>query len=128
MNKPPYTSGKAVLPLRAFGSIQGTVDTLSRRYGLKFVIYDDLFDRAVYCFLKRGQEDRVRDFWGEKVIVSGTVYRYAENGKPYQIRDIISIHALQTRPPGSYKNAAGVLKLRDGETPVSVVRSFRDAE
>ena len=51
-------------PFRAvasYGAIEGQIETLSKRKGLRFTLYDALNDRAVSCYLENGNEDRLRD-------------------------------------------------------------------
>ena len=119
-------NGERREPVYAFGAIKGTVQTLSRRRGIRFILYDALFDRAVSCYLKAGEEDKVRGFWGKKVIVSGLIGRSAESGKPFAIRDITKIEQAESSTPGSYRLARGIIRLQEGETAEGVIRRLRD--
>lgn len=112
----------------SFGSLKGWVQTLSRRRGVKFTLYDVLFDRPISCYLKDGQEDMIRDYWGKKVSVTGRIGRDAESGKPFAIRDIVAINPVKNSEPGSYRLARGVLQLAEGETPEGVIRELRDGQ
>jgi hypothetical protein len=114
------------LPVYSFGTIKGTVQTLSRRRGVRFTVYDAIFDRAISCYLKEGQEDEIKDYWGKTVLVSGLVGRDGETGKPFAIRDISQIRLVESSAPGSYKLARGILQLKEGETPESVIRAVRN--
>ena len=53
-------------PLKSHGMLTGVVETLTKRRGLKFTIYDRIFDKPVTCYLKEGQEDFIRDFWASR--------------------------------------------------------------
>ena len=86
-------------------------DTLGRRRGVRFTLYDALFDKPIICVLPDGQEALVRDHWGRKVLVSGRISRDGETGKPYAIRDIIRIEPAEVSEPGSWRNAIGSLRL-----------------
>jgi hypothetical protein len=66
---------------KSHGQIRGTVQTLTNRGGLKFTLYDSIFDSPISCYLSEGQEEIMRGLWGRKVIVSGIIGR-----EPYQQR------------------------------------------
>ncbi|MCL5997148.1 MAG: hypothetical protein M1546_13995 [Chloroflexi bacterium] len=112
--------------LKSHGVLTGVVETLTRRRGLKFTIYDRIFDKPVTCYLKEGQEDTIRDLWGKQVAISGRIYRNAQNGRPYAVRDITTIHKVDEVPPGSYRRARGVLAGKLDQLPEQVIRSIRD--
>lgn len=112
----------------AIGSIKGTVEALSRRYGVRFTLYDAIFDRPINCYLESGHEDEVRDYWGKKVFVSGLVTRDSDTGKPIAIRKVAQIRPAQSSTPGSYRNARGAIRLDQGETSDGIIRKIRDAE
>ena len=113
-------------PYKAFGTLKGKVQTLSSRRGVKFTLYDAIFDKAISCYLKEEQEDTIREYWGKKVLVSGVISRDAETGKPYSIKDITGIQLVKASEPGSYKLAKGIWRLKEGETPESAIRAARD--
>src|SRR5713226_1487473 len=48
-------------PAGAFGAVEGEVQTLTKRHGLRFTLYDALSDRAVSCYLQAGQEEQMRN-------------------------------------------------------------------
>lgn len=98
-------------PKVSIGTLKGRIDTLGRRRGVRFTLYDTLFDKPIPCFLPEGREDMVRNFWGRKVIVSGRISRDGETGKPYAIRNITNIELANASEPGSWRNAVGVLDL-----------------
>jgi hypothetical protein len=120
-------SGVAIQPLQSHGVVSGTVETLTKRRGLKFTIYDGIFDKPITCYLKEGQEDLIRDFWGKQVAVSGKIYRNAQTGRPYAVRNITIIRPIEDVPPGSYRRARGVLAGKLGQSPEQLIRSLRDA-
>ena len=65
------------LRTRALGSIEGIVHTLQRREGLVFALYDSLLDRRVLCYLQPEQEEKMREIWGKRVRVTGSISRDA---------------------------------------------------
>jgi len=50
----PSVQAEAQRQLHAYGSVEGRVQTLTSRGGLRFVLYDSLFGKAVYCYLQAG--------------------------------------------------------------------------
>ncbi len=112
----------------SFGEIKGTVETLSRRHGLRFMLYDPTFNRAISCYLDEGQEELVRDVWGRSVIVSGQIGREPIQQRPVVIRHIREVRVLDETPGGDYRRARGVLQAeQDGDRPEARIRSMRDA-
>jgi hypothetical protein len=109
----------------AYGAIKGWIQTLSMRRGLKFTLYDALYDKGVACYLKQGQEELVRNAWGYKTLVSGYITRDS-TGKPLSIRDISTIEILPESDPEAWKRAAGVFPRGDEPAEVAV-RRIRDA-
>jgi len=112
----------------SLGSLTGQVQTLSNRGRLRFTLYDALFDRAISCYLEPGQEEIMRNAWGQRVTVSGEIGREPERGRPVVVRRIRCV-ALQTPvEPGTYKAARGALQGAYGDRSELLVRRIRDAE
>ena len=113
--------------LVANGAVEGTVETLSRRKGLRFTLYDTHFDRAVSCYLNTGQEDVVRSAWGNRAIVEGRITREPIAGRPVIIRDITAVEVIEHRP-GGFKRARGAVPVPpSAPPPEEFVRRLRDA-
>lgn len=113
----------------SLGTVTGTVETLSRHTGLKFTLYDDLFDRAVPCYPSPGQEDLLRDVWGRRVSVTGTISREPFRGMPISLRDIRQITLVPEVPPGSFREARGIVPVAKGNDRAEmVIRRLRDAQ
>ena len=113
----------------AFGAIEGVVQTLSNRRGLRFTLFDSVFDKAVSCYLEADQESIMRDAWGRRAIVEGSVTRDPESARPFSIRRISHVELVTDYPPGSYRLARGILPLKSGDpTPEEAIRRVRDAE
>jgi hypothetical protein len=109
------------------GTITGEVDTLSRRRGLKFMLYDHLFDKAVVCNLKENQQEIMREAWGKRVTVHGSILRDPETGRPLAAHNITKVEIHPDNLPGSYKRARGAIPWKEGmELPESVIRRLRD--
>lgn len=112
----------------SIGAITGRVQTLSNRAGLRFNLYDTLFDKAVACYLAPGQEEIMREAWGQRARVSGTISREASTGRPTAIRNIMNVEILQDAEPGSYRRARGAVPRPPGAMLAEdVIRKLRDA-
>jgi hypothetical protein len=112
--------------LQAWGTVDGTVETLTSHRRLEFILYDTHFDHPVHCIVRHEQEAIMLQMWRKLVRVSGLVVRDAQSGYPLEIHEIGEIRELQISAPESYRNAAGILNLR-GEAPEVLVRRLRDA-
>lgn len=120
--------GKAAPMKYSLGTVKGTIQTLSMRKKLSFTIWDSLFDKPVNCYLKEGEEERMRNAWGKHAVVSGKIGRQAESGRPIVIREVKSIRIFEQPEPGSYRHARGVLPwTRGDEKPEILLRRMRDA-
>lgn len=110
----------------AYGSIEGRIQTLSSRRGLEFTLFDTLFDKAVTCRLREGEEHLVADKWNRLALVYGLISRNPVTGKPVSIRDISNIVPLPERN-GEYRQARAILPFTlDDETEDTLGR-LRDA-
>jgi hypothetical protein len=115
------------LPLRSFGTVTGRVQMLGSRRHLGFTLYDDLFDRAVNCYLRAEQNDLIRDKWNRRVMVEGTISRDPESGRPIAVRDIVAIELLPEVGPDDYRAAEGMFAdLPGDESLVTTMRRLRD--
>jgi hypothetical protein len=113
--------------IKSLGAIEGRVQTLSNRKGLRFVLFDTLNDRAVSCYLTEGQEERMREIWGKRAIVEGEISREKETGRPIAIRNITDIKVLLEPERGSYLRARGIAP-RKPSAPLAeeIIRQLRD--
>lgn len=111
----------------SYGTVKGTIETLTKRRQLSFTLWDSLFDKPVHCYFKEGEEENMRSVWGMKAVVSGRVGRQPESGKPLIIREVRYVRVVKDIEPGSYRNARGVLPWgRGDETPEDMIRRLRD--
>ncbi len=112
----------------AIGAVTGRVQVLSNRGGLRFNLYDTVHDRAVSCYLKLGQEELMREAWGQRAMVSGQVTRDAVTGRPITIRQILNVEILEEAAAGSYRDAKGAVPWQPGDmSPEDAIRKLRDA-
>jgi hypothetical protein len=115
----------AVVIPPAYGAVEGRVQTLTSRAGLRFTLYDTLYDRAVSCYLAEGFEDIMRDAWGHRAVVEGLVTRDPDSGRPLAVRQVTGVELLSELPPGGYRKLRGISpsSLRAEEA----IRRLRDA-
>ena len=117
-----------ITPSVSVGAITGRVQTLSSRSGLRFNLYDAIHDRAVACYLGLGQEEIMREAWGNRATVVGRVSRDPVTGKPISIRDIRQVKLLDDVAPGTYRQARGAVPWEPGDMmPEEAIRLLRDA-
>jgi len=112
----------------SYGVIKGIVESISRRRGLKFTLYDEVFDRSITCYVKEDQKEHMRDIWGKRIAVSGRIRREPIHGNPVSITEITKLRILPERQPGGWRRAIGILPLApDAERPETIIRRLRDA-
>ena len=112
----------------AIGSVVGTIQILSNRGSLRFNLYDNVFDKAVSCYLSPGQEDLMREVWGRQATVKGRVTRDAASGRPITIRQIMGVDVINEQPLGSFREARGAVPWTPGNLlPEEAIRRLRDA-
>ena len=70
---------------KALGSIEGKLETISERRGLKFIVYDSLTDRPIRCIFDDELLSEITNAFGKRVYVYGIVY-YVKSGIPQTIR------------------------------------------
>lgn len=123
---PDIASASATV--KSLGALEGRVQTLSNRKGLRFNLYDTLLDRAVSCYVQEGKEDLMRQIWGRRAIVEGEIHRDAITGRPIAVRRISSIRVLAEGQRGSYLVARGIAPREVGAPRAEeVIRQLRDA-
>lgn len=110
----------------AYGAIEGRVQTLSNRGGLRFTLYDLLHDRAVSCYLQEGHEEIMRDAWGKVAVMEGWVSRDPLTGRPITIRQVSTVRVMP-ESKGSYRDARGVSPPKTDLLPEHAIRRLRNA-
>ena len=114
--------------IKTFGAIEGRVQTLTNRKGLRFTLFDVLQDRAVSCYLAEGQEEMIREVWGKRAIIEGEISRDRLSSRPITIRKITSVRLLPEVLQGNYLRARGIAPIREGGAmPEIIIRQLRDA-
>lgn len=126
---PPLTSAVGDQPggdSTSLGTVRGRVETLSRRTGLSFNLYELTTDSAVKCYMDPDDEETMRSVWGRVADVTGTVRRDAETDRPVWIRRVTTVEPVDAGDPNSYLRARGALRIpRPAE---ELVRQMRDAD
>lgn len=107
------------------GAVEGRIQTLSSRGGLRFTLYDTLLDKAVSCYLKEGFENIMRDTWGKLATVEGIVQRDRTTGRPLTVRQVTSVASIR-EASDSYKRSRGTV-TSTGVAPEAAIRAVRDA-
>lgn len=111
----------------SYGAIEGHIDTLGRRKGLHFTLYDSIHDRAVSCYVSPDIEEILRGIWGKYALVEGWIRRDPVTGRAQTVRRIRQITPLPDREEvGEFRQARGVVNL-GGEKPEDIVSRIRDA-
>jgi hypothetical protein len=124
----PAVPYEVVVPRVAFGAVEGRIQTVSSRHGLRFTLYDSLDDRAVSCYVTTEQAEQLREAWGRRAIVEGQVSRDPLTGRPIAVRQVTALTVLPDAKPGSYRDARGVVPLAGGGLlPEDAIRRVRDA-
>jgi len=111
----------------AFGAVEGIVEALSRRRGLRFTLYDLLYDKAVSCYLEPGHEDIMRDVWGKRAIVHGRVRRDPLTGRPLSVRNVTEVRVVTEGRRGDWRAAEGAYQASSEAQPEDRIRALRDA-
>ena len=112
-----------------YGAVEGRIQTLSNRGGLRFTLYDLLYDKAVSCYLAEGSELLMRDSWGRMALVEGLVKRDPVTGRPIAVRQVSNVTILEEGTLGAWRSAIGALSnITDGEPAEETIRRIRDAE
>jgi hypothetical protein len=119
---------QALVDATAFGAVVGRIDTLSRRDGLRFTLYDALNDKAVSCYLKPGSEEIMWNVWGRLATVSGVIRRDQVTGRPLSIRHVTDVRLLPEGTAGDWRTARGVVSGSPTISPEAAIRAVRDAE
>ncbi len=112
----------------AYGAVKGRIQTLTSRGGLRFTLYDLLFDKAVSCYFEEGKQDLIRDLWGKMAIVEGLISRDPQNGRPLAIRRVSNITPIsEPQQRFEYREALGAAPSLNGLSPEEAIRRIRDA-
>ena len=110
--------------LDSFGALEGVVETLARRRGMRLVVYPDNEAGGIPCFVTPEHEARMPDLWGKRVRVEGLLRRNGETGMPLSIRDVTDIEVVE--PPAEEREELwGILPVASRK-PEEIMRAEWD--
>lgn len=113
----------------SFGAVEGRIDDLLGHSGLRFVIWDSIFNLRVTCETTQEQEQRMRELWKKDVIVEGMVARDPDTGRPKRITEITDLEVMPQPTSGEGPTAWGAVPREpDERLPEEIIRKTRDAE
>lgn len=126
----PLIKALNIAPQASLGGLQGRVQVLSNRGGLRFTMYDLLYDKAVSCYVAEGKEELLRDVWGKLAVVEGQITRDPLTGRPLAIRQVSNITPVADPEPAArmYELARGAVKPFGNASPEETIRRLRDAQ
>lgn len=93
---------------KALGAIEGKLQMMTQRGGLKFAIYDDLTDRRVECSVTPEMFEEIKAAFGKRVSVYGIV-SYRGNGVPDNIK-VQEFRVLSKENLPTFEDVKGILK------------------
>ena len=112
----------------SIGAITGNALALNSRSELLFILYDDVLDKRVECHFPPGYEETMREAWGKRVRVYGTITRDWETGVAKTVRNLLDVEILEEPEPGAFRKAKGIIPWKPGDPlPEEVIRLSRDA-
>jgi hypothetical protein len=110
----------------AYGAVEGRVQTISNRGGLRFTVYRSIDQKAVSCYVEDGWQDIMTDAWGKVAVVEGWVTRDRLSDRPKSVRHVRTITIKGDGNPGDWREARGAVPVPIGamsaESAVSRVR------
>lgn len=102
--------------MEAYGELRGRLQSVSSRSGLRAVLYDEIFDKAVRLIVTADQHETLRALWDAPVVVEGVIRRDRKSARPLSMPEVREI-----RPDAgpeinrSWLDAYGVLAGVGGE-------------
>lgn len=110
----------------SYGELRGEVGAIVRRPRVQMTVYDELFDRGIPCYLDKTWSDKVSQFWGKQIAVTGLIYRDELTDRPYKVRGVVNVHILRPSA-GNFRRARGAIPWQPGDEPAEVtIRRLRD--
>ncbi len=111
---PSTMAGRSVAPasssVETQGELRGRLQSLSSRTGLRAVLYDDLFDRAVRLVLTPDQHEILRSAWDTAVVIDGVIRRDQLSGRPLSMPQVWRIRPQPAVPDNlNWLDAYGAL-------------------
>ncbi len=86
-----------------YGTVEGTLDTLSARGRLHFTISEPIWNMAVQCTVPDDLVESMRGMWRQRVAAHGLVH-YDREGLPTSIRaEEVELFPYDETPIGDYR-------------------------
>lgn len=124
--KPEYKSLDKKIAISSYGQVTGKIETISSRHGLRFILYDSFFDRAVTCYVNNEKDEKLlADNFLKVVTVSGLVTRDPENDRPFRVTKINHIAQIK-HLAYTWQDAQGIIQLPKDIAPEEYIRKLRD--
>ena len=111
--------------LDSYGAVEGMVDTLAWRRGIRFVVYTDDGARGVPCYMSLEDEAKMAGLWRKRVRVEGLLRRDSGTGLPLSIRDVTNIEVLEP-PVAEPEDLWGILPTVGDRKPEEIIRAGWD--
>lgn len=92
-----------------YGAIEGRLESINIKNGLKFSVYDNIINRNIKCEFDDNQIEFVKDALAKRVSVNGIIY-YDREGLPNKIKALNLIAFKENKNLPSYKDVKGLLK------------------
>ena len=93
------------------GSIDGRLQTLSDRGGIRFVIYETLSDRPVHCYIEQEKLEDALRYFRKRVEVYGLIrYRLDGFAQSIRVEDIVPFPDPADVP--SFRDVYGILRAK----------------
>ncbi|MBU1662472.1 MAG: hypothetical protein KKD28_13480 [Chloroflexi bacterium] len=110
------------------GTVTGFVRAIWDTTNIRIGLYDQLFDRIVYCYLDSSFREIVRTAWGKRVRVVGTIRREPGTGRPIDVRSVKQIISLPQRmDTNSFRKLRGAFPWQAGDPPAEyTIRRVRN--
>ncbi len=115
-------------PGPSVGTVQGRIETIARRQGLRFTIYELHTDKPVSCYLAQGHEEILREAWGRLAIVAGLARRDPRTDRITTLRQVSDVEIIPEVAPEECLGVIGAYRPTTNEPPEATIRRLRDAD
>jgi len=111
------------------GTVTGFVRAIWDTTNIRIGLYDQLFDRVVYCYLDSSLREEARGAWGKRVRVVGTIRREPGTGRPIAVRSVKQIIILpQMMDMNAFRKLRGAFPWQAGDLPAEyTIRRVRNS-
>lgn len=83
---------------KAMGSIEGRLQSITERSGLRVSVYDSLTDKAIHCYINDDLMQEAMKAFGKRVNVFGMIsYDKAGNPKRIKVEEMFVLDVIEKR-------------------------------